>query len=253
MIEGITTGYEPAFDFPAQPQGPRLAYLLAAVPRAGSTWLSHQLWASGCLGAPLEYLNFKPGGLYGHAADLPHEQARLWRHALATRTSPNGVFGLKSFPGQLHHVQQFNPALWRRRCASCSAQVLPERWWNCAAATGRRTRCPMPARCSAAFGAPSRNGREGRNPPSRPRQWAGRGRMLDQQHEGWQAMNRDLDIVPLVLWFEDALADPAGAVVLVADYLGVPLDLAARVEVPAIMQQAQEGALDWVRRLGERA
>lgn len=77
--------------------------------------------------------------------------------------------------------------------------------------------------------------------------------MLDQQHEGWQAMNRDLDIVPLVLWFEDALADPAGAVVLVADYLGVPLDLAARVEVPAIMQQAQEGALDWVRRLGERA
>lgn len=126
MIEGITTGYEPAFDFPAQPQGPRLAYLLAAVPRAGSTWLSHQLWASGCLGAPLEYLNFKPGGLYGHAADLPHEQARLWRHALATRTSPNGVFGLKSFPGQLHHVQQFNPALWRRRCASCSAQVLPK-------------------------------------------------------------------------------------------------------------------------------
>ena len=75
------------------------------------------------------------------------------------------------------------------------------------------------------------------------------GLMLEQQQAGWQAMYADLGVVPLVLWFEDALSDPAGAVAQVADHLGVTLDPAARVAVPAIRQQAQEGARAWLGRL----
>ncbi|MEO5706958.1 MAG: Stf0 family sulfotransferase [Alteraurantiacibacter sp.] len=251
MIEGITTGYEARFDFPVQPQGPRAAYLLASLPRAGSTWLSHQLWASGCLGAPLEYLNFEPGGPYGHAAEQPDEQARLWRQALATRTSPNGVFGLKSFPGQLHHVQQSNPALVAQAVrfllgpgSACKVVELRRR--------NRQAHAVSYARALLSGVWRAEQEQQGRGEPAFSAEAVDRaGRMLDQQHDGWQAMYRDLGITPLVMWFEDALSDPAGAVQQVADYLGIALDPAARVDVPGITQQAQEGARDWVRRLGE--
>lgn len=251
MIEAITTGYEAQFDFPVQPQGPRQTYLLASLPRAGSTWLSHQLWASGCLGAPLEYLNFEPGGPYGHAAELPEEQAQLWRQALATRTSPNGVFGLKSFPGQLHHVQQGNPALVAQAVRlllgpGSSRKVVELRRRDRQAHTVSYARALL----SGVWRAEQEQ--QGRVEPEFSAEAMNRaGQMLDQQDQGWQAMYRDLGITPLVLWFEDALADAEGAVQQVADYLDVQLNPAARVAVPSITQQAQEGAQDWVRRLAE--
>ena len=91
------------------------------MPRSGSTYVSHVLWRTGCLGAPLEYLNFEPAGPYGHANTAPVEQNRLWLTALRTRTSPNGVFGLKGFPLQLEALQQGNPAL----LAHVMRQMLP--------------------------------------------------------------------------------------------------------------------------------
>lgn len=249
MIEGIITGYEQQFDFPVRTGGPRLNYLLASLPRAGSTWLSHRLWASGCLGAPLEYLNFEPGGPYGHAAEVPVEQARLWSQALATRTSPNGVFGLKAFPGQLHHVQQANPALvaeaMRALLGPATARKVVE-----LRRRNRQAHAVSYARALLSGVWRAEQERQGREEPEFSALAVERaGAMLDQQDAGWQAMYRDLGISPLVLWFEDALADPDGAVREVADYLGVSLNPAARVVVPPIIQQAQEGAQDWVRQL----
>lgn len=251
MIAGITTGYEAQFDFPVQPQGPRLTYLLASLPRAGSTWFSHQLWASGCLGAPLEYLNVEPGGPYGYAAELPDEQMRLWHQALTTRTSPNGVFGLKSFPGQLHHVQQGNPALVaqavRLLLGPGSARRVVE-----LRRRDRQAHAVSYARALLSGVWRAEQERQGREEPAFSAEAVDRaGRMLDQQDAGWQAMYRDLGIAPLALWFEDALADAEGAVEQVAGYLGVRIDPASRVAVPAISQQAQDGARYWVRKLGE--
>ena len=62
MLLGVDTGYEGSFDFPRRTASPERTYLIATVPRTGSTWFSHLLWQTGCLGAPLEYLNFDPGG-----------------------------------------------------------------------------------------------------------------------------------------------------------------------------------------------
>src|SRR5690349_5765367 len=108
---GAVTGYEAQFDFPGRPGPPEQVYLLASVPRSGSTYVSHLLWQTGCLGAPLEYLNFEPSGPYGFASESPAAQADLWRSALHCRTSPNGVFGLKAFPLQLEGVHRANPQL----------------------------------------------------------------------------------------------------------------------------------------------
>lgn len=250
MIAGITTGYEAEFDFPAWEGPPRLPWLLASLPRAGSTWLSHELWACGCLGAPLEYLNFERGGPYGDAADRPHDQLRLWRRALATRTSPNGVFGLKAFPGQLHHVQQGNPALVAQVMRLLLGPASPRKVVELRR-RDRKAHAVSYARALLSGVWRAEQEREGRDEPEFSALAVERAEaMLDQQHAGWQAMYADLGVVPLVLWFEDALADPDGAVLQVAGYLGVPLNPAARVAVPPIRQQAQAGARAWLGRLG---
>src|SRR5690606_10222138 len=117
----VESGYETKFDFPPREAGPERPYLLATVPRSGSTFLSHVLWRTGCLGAPLEYLNFDPAGPYGHASMSPLEQERLWHSALRHRTSPNGVFGLKGFPTQFEALASGSPVL----LAGVMRQVLP--------------------------------------------------------------------------------------------------------------------------------
>ena len=81
----MDTGYEARFDFPHRATAPSRPYLLATVPRSGSTYLSHVLWRTGCLGAPLEYLNFDPSGTYGHASASPSEQQRLWGTFMRSR------------------------------------------------------------------------------------------------------------------------------------------------------------------------
>src|SRR5690606_4491469 len=111
MGGAIVTGYEPQFDFPEREGPPTCPWLFASVPRTGSTYVSHLLWASGCLGAPLEYLNFEPAGPYGFASRSPARQTELWRSALRRRTSPNGVFGLKAFPLQFGDLNAANPGL----------------------------------------------------------------------------------------------------------------------------------------------
>jgi trehalose 2-sulfotransferase len=249
MIEGITTGYEARFDFPARAGPPRLPWLLASLPRAGSTWLSHELWASGCLGAPLEYLNFEPGGPWGHASNRPDEQLRLWREVLATRTSPNGVFGLKAFPGQLHQVQQGNPMLVAEAMRLLLGPTSPRKVVELRR-RDRQAHAVSYARALLSGVWRAEQEREGRDEPEFSALAVERaGAMLDQQQAGWQAMYADLGVVPLVLWFEDALADPAAAVAQVADHLGVTLDPRANVAVPPIRQQAQEGARAWLGRL----
>lgn len=49
--------YRTDFDFPNRSEEPVKTYFLSAIPRVGSTWFSLQLWKTGILGAPLEYLN----------------------------------------------------------------------------------------------------------------------------------------------------------------------------------------------------
>jgi hypothetical protein len=111
MLAGLVTGYEGRFDFPRRTSPPTLTYLLATLPRTGSTWFSHLLWQTGCLGAPLEYLNFEPTGPYYFAARSTASQQQLWHSLMSRRTSPNGLFGLKCFPDQLESLQQENPQL----------------------------------------------------------------------------------------------------------------------------------------------
>ena len=248
MIEDAVTGYEPEFDFPLREEPPARPYLLASVPRSGSTYVSHLLWATGCLGAPLEYLNFEPAGPFGFAGDSAARQAELWRSVLLRRTSPNGVFGLKAFPLQLQALHEQNAPLM----AQVMRTLLPLGEQARVVQLRRRDRTAHAISYARALASGIwRSEQEGadRPEPAYSREAVIQAeRLIEQQESAWHAMYRDLRIEPLELWYEDVLADPEGAIDAVASHLGVAVDPAAAVAVPPIRRQSQAGARAWAER-----
>jgi LPS sulfotransferase NodH len=248
MLLGIETGYEEGFDFPPRLSPPTQHYLLASVPRSGSTWVSHLFWQTGCLGAPLEYCNFEPTGPYGHASGSPTGQRRLWQAALARRTSPNGVFGLKGFAGQFESLHHGNPAL----LGEIMRTFFPTPGQGRVVLLHRRDRTAHAisyarAILSGIWRAEQERG--GRVEPEYSRVAVERaGGLIDSQEGAWRAMLADLGIAPLELWYEDVLAEPTAALDAVAGYLDVEIDPSAAVRVPPIERQSQQGAHDWARR-----
>ena len=246
----MDTGYEAKFDFPARAAAPERPYLLATVPRSGSTYLSHVLWRTGCLGAPLEYLNFDPAGPYGHASASPVAQQGLWLAALRNRTSPNGVFGLKGFPVQFEALQQSNPSL----LGQVMRQILPSRATSRVVQLRRRDRTAHAiSYARAILSGVWRQEQEhaGLAEPDYSALAIERAsRMIDEQEAAWQAMFADLTLTPLTLWYEDVVADPGAAAAEVADHLGVPLEPGREVGIPEIARQSQDGARAWASKQG---
>lgn len=249
MLENITTGYEAQFDFPAMHGARRICYLLASVPRAGSTYFSHMLWRTGCLGAPLEYLNFEPLGPYGYAADDALQQQRLWTQAVRNRTSPNGVFGLKVFPTQLQRLQRTNPPL----LSAVIELLLPRGRHKLVVYLRRRDHVAQTVSLAraAASGIWRSEQEQGGSQPvieySQERlEAASRG--IRFQEDVWERMFDDLRLEPLRLWHEDCIAAPAEAARQVADYLKVELDPTAMVKAPEIVKQAAGPYQAWYDR-----
>lgn len=248
MLDDFDTGYEGKFDFPKRPSDPDIPYLLATLPRAGSTYFSHLLWKTGCLGAPLEYLNFLPLSPYGFAANSPSAQEDLWRSVLRRRCSPNGVFGLKAFPPQLDELQQKNPSLLDEVLKLILPRDRPRRIIY----LRRRDRVAH-AVSYARAGLSGVWRQEQERADTVPIEYSEQAvlnseRAIAAQEDVWARMFADLSIEPLDLWHEDVLADPSRAADQVADYLGVQIDPASAVQVPDIRKQSVGDSPAWIER-----
>lgn len=244
----MDTGYEGKFDFPVRANGPERTYLLASVPRAGSTFFSHALWRTGCLGAPLEYLNFEPGGPYGFAANAPQVQQQLWRSVLRRRCSRNGVFGLKVFPIQFEQLNHDNPPLLEE----VLSVMLPRGGERRIVYLRRRDRVAQTVSYArASMSGVWRKEQEDEVAASigysqEALEAAERG--IAFQEDIWARMFNDLGINPLNLWHEDLLADTAAAARQVADYIGSQIDPAAAIRVPEIVKQTEGDTPEWMER-----
>lgn len=246
MLPEADTGYEPKFDFPAGGKPTERFYMIATLPRTGSTWLSHLLWGTGCLGAPLEYLNFDADGPYAHAANDPAAQQLLWNAAIDRRTSPNGVFGIKCFPVQLQTLATANPPLLAVVMRALHSGRVPKR----VIYLRRRDRAAHTASFArAAMSGVWREEQEaGQRTQYSAEALASVEQGIDLMASVWEAMFADLKIEPLRLWYEDALAAPAETAAQVAAWLGVPLDPAAAISVPAVRKQSAPEIADWAER-----
>jgi len=248
MLDQIETGYEAKFDFPLRKEGPSVPYLLASIPRAGSTYFSHLLWKTGCLGAPLEYLNFLPLSPYGAAANSPSLQNQIWESVLHRRCSPNGVFGLKAFPQQFDELQRKNPPLLGGVLATMLPRDRPRR------IVYLRRRDRVAHAVSYARANSSGVWRREQESEAAPApeysqeavEAAERGIMVVENI--WGRMFSDLRITPLSVWHEDVLADPTGVTQRVADYLGVTIDPTFEIEIPEIRKQSEGDARVWIEK-----
>lgn len=87
------------YDFPYQEKA-RLSYLVASLPRSGSTLLCRGLWETGMAGAPLEYfaeVHMEDYLKRWGQMSIGDYVLKLQQH----RTSPNGIFGFKGHYRQL--------------------------------------------------------------------------------------------------------------------------------------------------------
>lgn len=89
--------YEPHFDFPRWDGSPRIQYMIATMPRSGSTHFCIECWKSGALGAPLEYPNLPMVNSMMKRFQCVDDIDAYWKKVKSLRTSPNGVFGYKMF------------------------------------------------------------------------------------------------------------------------------------------------------------
>ncbi|MEO5773149.1 MAG: Stf0 family sulfotransferase [Sphingomicrobium sp.] len=253
MLEGIETGYEERLDFPRREGLPERLYVFASVPRTGSTFLSHLLWESGCLGAPLEYLNFLPTGHYAFASGAPEKQTALWRSLLHRRTSPNGVFGIKCFPTQMRELHDGNPRLF----VEVMSTLLPRDGTARLVQLKRRDRdAHAISYARAALSGVWRKEQERERDPrvEFSRQAVDRAReLLDAEETMWNRLFADIRVEPLLLWYEDVVATPDATVRSVADFLGVTLDPAAAIAVPKVEKQSEADPKLWADRYGATA
>lgn len=253
MIGSFETGYEERFDFPNRAGLPEHPYMLATVPRTGSSFVSHLLWQTGCLGAPLEYLNFLPSGPPRFAVEEPDKRVALWRSMLRLRTSPNGVFGVKCFSLQLRELQRRNPELLIE-----AMRLLLFR--------GPATRVIRLKRRDRVAHAIS-YARAAASGIWRQEQESGGAAMvdysakavddarayLDLQEADWELLFADYRIEPLTLWYEDIAEQPAAAIRTVADFLDVDLDPAAALPIYQVERQSQDDSKRWRDRYAARS
>ena len=252
MIEGFETGYEERFDFPFRAALPERSYMLATVPRTGSSFVSHLLWRTGCLGAPLEYLNFLPSGPPRFAVTDRREQMELWRSILHLRTSPNGVFGVKCFSLQLRELQQRNPdllldAMQRFLFRGPATRVIRLK---------RRDRVAHAVSYArAAASGVWRKEQEDMGAPSveySDKAVADARAFLDHQEADWDLLFSEINVEPYTMWYEDFVERPDEAVGRVAEFIGVDLDPSAVVPIYQIERQSQEDSKRWSERYAAR-
>lgn len=241
-------------DLPAPATPPR-AYVIASVPRSGSTLLARLLWGTGRVGAPKEYLNpmqlrdwevrfggpvsrrahgLLDGRVMGAVVGRGWSEARLAAHLerVRMRRSSGGWFGLK-----LHHHHFLRmggrPALDR---------LLPEVRW---------VRIQRPDRLGQALSwhRALSSGRwaswqtEARPPTYRRDAIRRRLQAIDVAEAGWDRALADVPVHSLT--YAELVADPEAAVRGVLRWLDVEDADAVAVVPPPTRRQADARTQDW--------
>ncbi|MEO1139429.1 MAG: Stf0 family sulfotransferase [Pseudomonadota bacterium] len=198
---------------------------LCTTPRCGSHFLGHQMHAMGAFGYPLEYLNPGNWKVWNKRAG---SQATL-DYIKSARTGPNGVFSVK-----LHH--EHLPAFLKQELAPldyrfvhlCRRDLVKQAISFARAQQTGAWISDMPETAPAQY------------------DWALIAAKVDAISRGnaaWQGFLRSVGIVPLVLYYEDIVADMPGTIEQMAAYLEIDLN-DVTIEQPTFTPQRQKKASD---------
>ena len=213
------------FDFPG-PAALRKSYIVASTPRGGGGFLCAQLWKTGALGAPAEYLAY-PGGRLGAkmAARLrASSHADYIAKVIVHRTSQNGVFGVKAlFKDFQRTVDRVPEAL--SLLSPLSYIVLERRDLLAHAVDVARA-----MQANQRVDVPGRRAKRLRYDRDLISRCLG---LLARERLAWTRWFESRGVKPLVVAYEDLVADQEGVVRRVARFLHVRNGEAGKVRHPA--------------------
>lgn len=227
--------YDRPFDFP-RVRSPRSTYMIAAIPRTGSTLLSVLLWRTGILGAPLEYLNYKNHGwLIDQLGNGDVE--KYWREIKQLRTSPNGVFGYKAFLQNLHETA--------KKYGDVLEDITPKQ----VIYLTRRDRIShaisyaLASQTNAWFA----DVKYQKQPRYDPKMIAHMQEAIRIQEESWEKVFEMKDVKPIRLEYEDLVSDPDNAVRTIIKALGVRAPINS-LNIPLVKRQSKPINKRWIKR-----
>jgi trehalose 2-sulfotransferase len=243
-----------AFDF-KQPTALRKSYIIASLPRSGSQFLCSELWRTGVLGAPNEYLlvNFfnhkqpmiasvktRRRFLVGTESRLRSTSiAEYIAKLVACRTSPNGIFGLATHIYQLHEFLREYPALLE--------VMAPVTFIY----TTRRNKIAQAVSMAKAYSTSAWTSQMRSNPaPPEYSKELIEGCLADlaKQELEWERWFASNQVTPFRVVYEDFAADRAGTIRSIMESLGVQNDEPAKVELPPVERQSDSTNKEWIAR-----
>jgi LPS sulfotransferase NodH len=219
---------------------PRLVYIVAATPRSGSTLLCRELWSTGLLGAPYEYLNAESAMLELVLRFQTASLDEFARRLQAARTTPNGVFGLKLHWPHFLFARMYGvievagvQAVMVERRDKVAQAVSWFRAIQTGAWIGGQAQAAEPAYDREAIAAV-----------------IGR---IERQNALWRRGLEELGARVLHLVYEDLAADPAAAREAAFAHLGVPAGPPGRIALPPLARQSDRLSQQWISRYRDEA
>ncbi|WP_374449737.1 Stf0 family sulfotransferase [Stella sp.] len=246
---GVNPIVAPEYDFPLFADRPR-PYVIAESPRSGSQLLADLLWRTGRMGSPGEYLNAQytiPALLQRFGVgplEAPGGMEAYLRALARHRTSPNGVFGLKTHFIQLRpHVEDRSV----RRLLRRSRFV-----WL-------RRRDVLGQAISYLVALRSGRWRQLRGAARRPHHSEFSARTIDRaiatvagDDRLWEVAFDANGVTPLVVWYEDLVADPDPPCRAICAMMGVEPPQPFRLADSPLERQADPVKAEWRARFRDQ-
>lgn len=235
----------PDFDLP-EPDGPVKTYVIASLPRTGSTLLCHGIWDTGMAGAPKEYLNpmqIRDWGLragkkrnhflIGPLQTLARIDIPTHLETVKRLRSSNGWFGLKLHRHTFEeHVEQHAKHLRAEKWILITRRdhVAQAVSWARAKQTGRWASWQ----------------KESLPPVWSKRRIAASLSEIERLERAWEQHFRSQRTIPLRVEYESLIEDFPGTIERVLRYLGVPIP--DELPRPSLRRQADDVSAEWIRR-----
>lgn len=226
------------FDFPPCSQLKR-AYIVAASYRCGSTYLCTEMWRTGVLGAPMEYLNYEGDTRLLYSRLRAESPADYLQKLIACRTSPNGVFGLKV------HFHHFRTAL--HQFPGLLDMLSPVRF----ICLSRRDKVAQAVSLAKAF---QTRAWMSLNPERRARTFYSREFIqecleeVEAQEKQWSEWFDRHSIRPIRIQYEEFLKSRDTTLATLMRELGSEGKSSTEVALPAISRQSDGTNEEWIRR-----
>jgi LPS sulfotransferase NodH len=230
---GFLTGA--IFDFPTATPC-RTFYVIASSERSGSTYLCLELWRTGALGAPWEYLNYQTEMKAMARRWQTNDPAEYMHRVVGCRTSANGTFAIKAhyhhFSYMLSHCPRLLDALPPPRFIVMQRQDRLGQAISLARA--------MQTNAWSSFARPARE-------PAYDAALISRClRKIDLQVAGWTSWLSDRGIAPFTVDYDALVAQPNETVAAVRRFLGITDHGAApALPMPKVERQANAINDEW--------